>query len=210
MPQCPKQALALFKDGGAFSSRIRIEGISWSISTRGITISSSVLITPFVLWSVCCNKGTEKSPGPYCIPAELLKERGYLCTRAIHQFITLVWQLKNIPNSVRMQILSQVIKTRATGPSVKIVGGSHSFQLQAKVMLHRLVNTISENILPESQSGFRAGRSTVDMIFTHASWKRNVTNNTRTCSLLLWIFPRLLILYITISYGKCYCILKAL
>ena len=34
----------------------------------------------------------------------------------------------------------------------------------AKILLNRLLN-ISENILPESQSGFRSNRSTVDMIF---------------------------------------------
>ena len=35
----------------------------------------------------------------------------------------------------------------------------------AKILLKRLVNSISEGILPESQCGFRANRSTVDMIF---------------------------------------------
>lgn len=38
-----------------------------------------------------------KSPGPDCIPAELLKEGGFLCTRTIRQFITLVWQQEDIP-----------------------------------------------------------------------------------------------------------------
>ena len=35
----------------------------------------------------------------------------------------------------------------------------------AKVMLHRLVNIITEELLPESQCGFRKNRSTVNMIF---------------------------------------------
>jgi hypothetical protein len=32
-------------------------------------------------------------------------------------------------------------------------------------MLHRLVNNITEELLPESQCGFRKNRSTVNMIF---------------------------------------------
>ena len=35
----------------------------------------------------------------------------------------------------------------------------------ARVMLYRLVSHISEDILPESQCGFRRDRSTTDMIF---------------------------------------------
>ena len=35
----------------------------------------------------------------------------------------------------------------------------------AKVMLHRLVEKVAEQILHETQCGFRPGRSTTDMIF---------------------------------------------
>ncbi len=35
----------------------------------------------------------------------------------------------------------------------------------AKVMLKRLVQSISENVTPESQCGFRTDRGTVDMFF---------------------------------------------
>lgn len=36
----------------------------------------------------------------------------------------------------------------------------------AKVLLQRLLNNITESLLPESQCGFRNNRSTVDMVFT--------------------------------------------
>ncbi len=194
MTQCSKQAL--FKDGGAFSSLIRLEGISWSCSTGGITISSKHTVswcTHFFLWSVCCKKGTEKSPGPYCIPAELLKERGYLCIKAIHKFITLVWQQKNIPQHCKDANIVTISKNKGDRSICENTRGIALLSAAGKV-LASTCQYYFWNLLPESQSGVRAGRSTVDMIFTHASWKSNVTNNIRTCSLLLWIFPRLLIL----------------
>lgn len=38
-------------------------------------------------------------------------------------------------------------------------------KIMAEIMLNRL-KTISEEVLPESQCGFRAGRATTNMIFT--------------------------------------------
>ena len=35
----------------------------------------------------------------------------------------------------------------------------------ARVMLQRLLTQVAETVLPESQCGFRRGRSTVDMMF---------------------------------------------
>lgn len=135
--------------------------------------------------------------------------------KSIHQFITLVWQQENIPQQWKYANIATIYKNKgdwsicANRREISLL--SAAGKVLAKVMLHWFVNTISENLLLKSGfSGFRAGWSTVDMIFTHASWKRNVANNTRTCLLLLWIFLCLLILYIVISYGKCFCILKAL
>ena len=35
----------------------------------------------------------------------------------------------------------------------------------ARIMLQRLITQVAETVLPESQRGFRRGRSTIDMIF---------------------------------------------
>lgn len=43
--------------------------------------------------------------------------------------------------------------------------GHHRESLRQNSLLYRL-QKISEDVLPEGQSGFRAGRSTTDMIFT--------------------------------------------
>ena len=39
-------------------------------------------------------------------------------------------------------------------------------KILARILLNRLTSSIIDNVLPESQCGFRAGRGTVDMIFT--------------------------------------------
>lgn len=44
-----------------------------------------------------------KSPGINNVPAELLKHGGYLCTGALHQYITKIWTNEYIPQQWRHQ-----------------------------------------------------------------------------------------------------------
>ena len=111
-----------------------------------------------------------KSPGADSIPAELLKEGGYLCTRALHQCILRAWEDECIPQQWRDANIVAIYKNKG---DKSICGNSRGISLLsaagkvlAKVMLQRLINTITEESLPESQCGFRKNRSTVDMIFT--------------------------------------------
>ena len=39
-------------------------------------------------------------------------------------------------------------------------------KILARVILNRMIDSVAENALPDSQCGFRPGRSTVDMVFT--------------------------------------------
>lgn len=111
-----------------------------------------------------------KSPGSDNIPAELLKQGGYLCIRTLHRYITKVWTDENIPQQWKDASIVTIYKTKGDkadcgnyrGISLLAVAG----KVLAKVMLQRLISNITESILPESQCGFRKDRSTVDMIFT--------------------------------------------
>ena len=47
----------------------------------------------------------------------------------------------------------------------------------ARVMLQRLLAQVAEIVLPESQCGFRRGRSTIDMIFIRGSSVASAVNN---------------------------------
>ena len=104
------------------------------------------------------------------IPAELLKQGCYLCTRALHRHITKVWADENIPQQWRDAKIVTIYKNKGD----KTIGGNHrgisllavAGKVLAKVLLQRLLNNITESLLPESQCGFRKNRSTVDMVFT--------------------------------------------
>ena len=111
-----------------------------------------------------------KSPGNDNIPAELLKQGGYLGMRALHGYITKVWAEENVPQQWRDANVVTIYKNKG---DKAVCGNSRGISLLAaagkvlaKVMLQRLINNITESILPESQCGFRKSRSTVDMIFT--------------------------------------------
>lgn len=111
-----------------------------------------------------------KSPGPDSIPAEILKKGGYLCLRAIHNFISLVWREECIPQQWKDANIITIFKNKGDrsicGNSRGIALLSVAGKILSKIMLHRLINSITEDLLPESQCGFRKSRSTVDMIFT--------------------------------------------
>ena len=111
-----------------------------------------------------------KTPGPDGIPAEILKQGGYLCTRAIFHFIADVWKHGAVPQQWRDANIVTIYKGKG---EKSVCGNSRGISLLsvagkvlAKVMLCRLIRSVTEHLLPESQCGFRKNRSTVDMIFT--------------------------------------------
>ena len=81
-----------------------------------------------------------KSPGPDNIPAELLKQGGYLCTRTLDHYITKVWADENIPQQWRDASIVTIFKNKGD----KAVCGNQRGIL-AKVMLQRLINNITVN-----------------------------------------------------------------
>lgn len=99
-----------------------------------------------------------------------MKQGGYLCTRALHKYITKVWADENVPQQWKDANVVTIYKNKgdkavcgnSRGISLLAVAG----KVLAKVMLQRLIRNTTESILPESQCGFRKSRSTVDMIFT--------------------------------------------
>ena len=111
-----------------------------------------------------------KTPGPDGIPAEILKQGGYLCIRAIHHLIADVWEHGAVPQQWRNANVVTIYKGKGEksvcGNSRGISLLSAAGKVLAKVMLSRLIQSITEHLLPESQCGFRKDRSTVDMVFT--------------------------------------------
>ncbi len=91
-----------------------------------------------------------------------------MCT--LYWYITQAWTDENIPQQWRDANIAVIYKNKgdkaicgnSRGISLLSVGG----KVLVKVMLQRLINNITESMLPESQCGFRKNRRTIDMIFT--------------------------------------------
>ncbi len=111
-----------------------------------------------------------KAPGPDGIPAEIIKQGGYLCLRSLHLYIIEVWNRGNVPQQWKDSKIVTIYKNKG---DKTVCGNSRGISLLAvagkvltKIMLKRLISHIAEESLPESQCGFRKDRGTVDMIFT--------------------------------------------
>ena len=110
-----------------------------------------------------------KSPGLDGVPAEILKHGGYLLTRRLHQLIINIWSSEVIPQDWKDANIITIFKRKgdkadcgnSRGISLLSVAG----KVLARIMLLRLASHATNNILPETQCGFRQQRSTADMIF---------------------------------------------
>ncbi|XP_042591969.1 uncharacterized protein LOC109084930 [Cyprinus carpio] len=110
-----------------------------------------------------------KSAGPDGIPAEVFKHGGYILTRRLHLLIQNIWEHGTLPQDWKDANIVVIYKQKGDRP---VCGNSRGISLLsiagkvlAKIMLSRLVEHISETVLPETQCGFRKTRSTTDMVF---------------------------------------------
>ena len=110
-----------------------------------------------------------KAPGLDGIPADIYKHGG---SELRHQLLSLFNDcLKGgvLPQDFKDALIVTVYKKKGDrnecgnyrGISLLVIAG----KILAKIILGR-IKQISEEVLPESQCGFRANRSTIDMIFT--------------------------------------------
>ena len=110
-----------------------------------------------------------KSAGPDGIPAEVFKHGGHHLTHRLHQFIHRAWTTGKLPQQWKDATIVTIYKKKgdrqlcgnSRGISLLSVAG----KILARVMLKRLLSQVVDIVLPDSQCGFRRGRSTIDMIF---------------------------------------------
>ena len=110
-----------------------------------------------------------KAAGPDNIPAEVIKYGGCALHRRLHNFILHCWSAKCIPEQWKNANIILAYKQKgdradccnSRGISLLSIAG----KVLAKIMLTRLLEHVVDFVLPESQCGFRRGRSTIDMIF---------------------------------------------
>ena len=117
----------------------------------------------------CRGLKNNKACGPDALPGEIFKYGGYCVTRRLHRFIGKVWLSETLPQQWKDANIVTVYKRKGDkatcgnyrGISLLAVAG----KVLARVLLARLLDSVADVIMPESQCGFRKDRSTTDMIF---------------------------------------------
>lgn len=122
--------------------------------------------------TIACIKriNTNKAPGLDGVPVELLIHGGMNVHQAVHSLILCVWRGEPAAQDWIDAILIMLYK----GKGKKSLCGSYRGislleavgKAFARLLLDRLEKYICPEVIPESQSGFRGGRGTVDMIFS--------------------------------------------
>lgn len=109
-----------------------------------------------------------KAPGPDGIPAEILKEGGPGLLKHLHALLLKIWHKEELPSELRDALIVVIFKKgdkAVCGNYRGISLLSTTGKVLARILVNRLL-PLSEEILPESQCGFRPSRGTTDMIFT--------------------------------------------
>ena len=115
------------------------------------------------------NLQNRKSPGGDGIPAEIYKYGGATILQSLYHIISMVWETETVPQGWKDSIIITLYKNKgdkaecgnSRGISLLSVAG----KILAKILLKRLIEHVSEDLMPETQCGFRQNRSTSDMIF---------------------------------------------
>jgi exonuclease III len=110
-----------------------------------------------------------KAAGPDGIPSEVYKHGGQKAVRKLTSLFRKIWREETVPQEFRDAIITHLYKRKGNRASCDNHRGisllATAGKILARVMLNRLIEQLVDKVLPESQCGFRSGRSTVDMVF---------------------------------------------
>ena len=110
-----------------------------------------------------------KAPGRDGIPAEVYKALSNEALQAFHSILVSIWEEEEMPADLRDASIVSLFKNKGLRADCGNHGGisllSIAGKILARIMLNRVIPSIAEKNLPESQCGFRRNRSTVDMVF---------------------------------------------
>ena len=117
-----------------------------------------------------------KAPGSDEIPAEVYKQEGASLMRTLHGLFLRIWGTEE---DFKDSIIVPIYKKKGDRSDCKNYRGisllSVAGKILTRIIVNRLTRVIANNILPESQCGFRQRRGTDDMIFA----ARQVQENCR-------------------------------
>ncbi|KAI8493246.1 hypothetical protein Bbelb_292500 [Branchiostoma belcheri] len=129
-----------------------------------------------------------KSPGPDNIPLELISQGGLAVKTRLFTLILRMWETKAVPADLKDATIITIFKKgdrsvcgNYRGISLLSIAG----KIFARVLLDRLL-TVAEEVLPESQCGFRPSRGTTDMIFCARLLQEKSREQRRPLLFIFW------------------------
>ena len=112
---------------------------------------------------------SHKAAGVDGIPPEIWKDGGPALHSKLLEFLVCCWQQSKLPRDLRDAVIVTLYKNKGEKSDCSNYRGitllSIAGKILARVLLNRLIPTIAEDHLPETQCGFRANRGTTDMVF---------------------------------------------
>ena len=109
-----------------------------------------------------------KAPGYDSVTAEELKASGEYGIDILHKLCNQIWRNETFPTDWGRAIITPIFKKKDKldcGNYRGISLLSHAGKIFALILQRRIIKK-TEEILSETQAGFRPGRSTVDQLFT--------------------------------------------
>ena len=110
-----------------------------------------------------------KAPGKDAIPPEVIKHGKHALLHHLHVLLLLCWKEGTVPQDMRDANIVTLYKNRGDRSDCNNYRGISLLSVVGKVFARvalTKLQILAERTLPESQCGFRTGRSTIDMIFS--------------------------------------------
>ena len=152
-----------------------------------------------------------KAPGPDGIPPEIYKEGGDAVQFKLNELLQQFWEESSVPQDFKDANIIHLYKNKGDrascdnhrGISLLNVAG----KIMARVILNRITQYLLDDVVSESQCGFRRNRGTIDMIFA----VRQIQEKCREQNQNLYIlFVDLTKAFDTVSRGGLWAILSKL
>ena len=112
-----------------------------------------------------------RAPGIDGIPAEVLMNGASCLLERLTELFSTIWNEEAVPQDFKDAVIVHLYKHKGDRACCDNHRGISLLSIAGKVLARVLLNRLSHHvycndIIPENQSGFRAGRGTMDMIFT--------------------------------------------
>ena len=146
------------------------EDIISSITERPEIPELSLLPAIQEVFTAIKQMSSGKKSGNDSLPPEVFKYGGQKLAKKLHSLFVKIWQTGNVPQDFKDALVQHLYKSKGNrnicdnhrGISLLSIAG----KILARLILNRIMKHLVDDIYPESQCGFRAGRGTVDMIFS--------------------------------------------